>query len=255
MLMMAPASTSPGPLWRPVPGRLAVSPGEVHVWRASLDVGPVGLQRLGETLSADERARAQRFHFPHHRDRYIAAHGILRELLARYLGTEAGDFRFQLNDHGKPALGTGQETADMRFNLSHSQDIALFAFAWRCEVGVDVEYIRPAVGDKGLAERFFSTQEVAALRALPKDAQNEAFFNCWTRKEAYVKARGRGLSINLASFAVSLAPTQMTNVPIIGIDDSEAVRWSFRSLAAGTGYAAAIVAEGSAWTLSLWQWT
>jgi 4'-phosphopantetheinyl transferase len=252
--MTALTSTFPGPLWRPAPGRLAVPPGEVQVWRASLDVGPVELRRLGETLSADERARAQRFHLPHHRDRYTAAHGILRELIARYLGTAAGDFRFTLNAHGKPALGSGLETADLRFNLSHSHDLALFAFAWRCEVGVDVEYIRPAVGDKGLAERFFSLQEVAALRALPKDAQNEAFFNCWTRKEAYVKARGRGLSINLASFAVSLAPTQMTNVPIIGIDDYEAARWSFRSLAAGAGYAAAIVAEGTVWTLSLWQW-
>lgn len=252
--MMAPTSTFPEPIWRPAPARLAVPPGEVQVWRASLAVGPAELQRLGEHLCADERARAQRFHFPHHRDRYTAAHGILRELLARYLGTASGDFRFHLNAHGKPSLGSGQETADLRFNLSHSHELALFAFAWRCDVGVDVEHIRPAVGDKGLAERFFSHQEVAALRALPKEAQNEAFFNCWTRKEAYVKARGRGLSINLASFAVSLEPSQMTNVPIIGIEDSEESGWSFRSLSAGAGYAAAVVAEGSEWPVSLWQW-
>jgi 4'-phosphopantetheinyl transferase len=121
-------------------------------------------------------------------------------------------------------------------------------------VGVDLEYVRPSLTDDRLAERFFSAQEVTALRALPESAQTEAFFNCWTRKEAYIKARGRGLSISLASFAVSLAPAQLTNLPITGNDGPEAGRWSLRALAPGQGYVAAIAAEGADWSLALWQW-
>jgi 4'-phosphopantetheinyl transferase len=121
-------------------------------------------------------------------------------------------------------------------------------------VGVDLEYVRPSLTDDRLAERFFSAQEVAALRALPASAQTEAFFHCWTRKEAYIKARGGGLSIGLASFAVSLAPIQLTNLPITGNDGPEAGRWSLRPLPPSGGYVAAIAAEGADWSLALWQW-
>lgn len=181
-------------------------PDEVHVWRADLDIGPGALLRLRETLSADERARAERFYSPVERARYIAGRGILRALLARYLRTPAGDLRVCCNAHGKPALLPGSGAEDWRFNLSHSDRLALFAFALRRQVGVDLEYVRPSPADDRLAERIFSAQEVSALRALPERAQTEAFFHCWTRKEAYIKARGGGLSIGLSSFAVSLAP-------------------------------------------------
>jgi 4'-phosphopantetheinyl transferase len=162
--------------------------------------------------------------------------------------------RFCCNAQGKPALAPGSGTEDLRFNLSHSQKLALFAFAFRREVGVDLEYVRPSVPDDRLAERFFSPQEVTRLRALPESARTEAFFHCWTRKEAYLKARGEGLGIGLDSFAVSLAPGQLTDLLIASDDSPEAGRWSLRALAPGDGYVAAIAAEGKDWSLALWQW-
>ena len=242
------------PLWQTAPDALNLLAGEVQVWRAGLDVDPAALGRWRETLSAEEQARAGRFHSPADRDRYTAGRGILRALLARYLGTPAGDFRFCLNAHGKPGLASGSGTADLHFNISHSHGLALFAFTLGREVGVDLELVRPTLRDDRLAERFFSPQEVAALRALPESAQKEAFFHCWTRKEAYIKARGAGLSINLASFAVSLAPDPFTHLPIIGNDGPEAGRWWLRALAPGEGYVGAVAAEGADWSLTMWQW-
>jgi 4'-phosphopantetheinyl transferase len=255
MLMTVPPEASLTPAWQTAPAALTLPPGEVHVWRAGLDVAPEALGRLQQTLSADEQARAERFYFPHDRDRYAAGRGILRALLARYLGTPAGDLRFVSNAQGKPALEPGKGSEDLRFNLSHSRGFALFAFTLRREVGVDVEFIRPALRDDRLAERFFSPQEAAALRAAPASEQNEAFFNCWTRKEAYIKGRGGGLSISLSSFSVSLAPASMANQPITSHDGFDASRWSLRGLDPGGGYVAAVAAEGGDWSLALWQWT
>jgi len=219
-----------------------------------MDVDPAALRPLQGVLSAEEQARAERFYSPVDRARYAAGRGILRALLARYLGIPAGDLRFRTNAHGKPALESDHGPADLRFNLSHSHGLALFAFALRREVGVDLEFIRPSRTEGRLAERFFSPQEVAALRALPESAQTEAFFHCWTRKEAYIKARGGGLSIGLSSFAVSLAPDQLTNLSIACHDGPEPGRWSLRALPPGAGYVAALTAEGADWSLALWQW-
>ncbi len=252
--MRMPLVTFLKPLWQTAPEPVMLPPGEVQVWRADLDVGAPALLRLRESLSADEAARAERFHSPLLRDRFIAGRGILRAVLARYMGTPAGDLRFCTNAHGKPALIPGSGAQDLRFNLSHSHGLALFAFALGREVGVDLEYVRPSGTDDRVAERFFSAREVMALRTLPKSAQAEAFFHCWTRKEAYIKARGEGLSIGLNSFAVSLAPDQMTNLSITRSDGSEAGGWSLRALAPGDGYVSAVVAEGADWSLALWQW-
>jgi 4'-phosphopantetheinyl transferase len=170
------------------------------------------------------------------------------------LGAPADDFRFCLNAHGKPALDVGGGTADLHFNVSHSNGLALFAFTLCGEVGVDVEYIRPSLREMDLAERFFSPQEVAALRAFPESSQREMFFRCWTRKEAYIKARGAGMSISLASFTVSLAPDTLTHLLITGHDGPEAGRWWLRTLAPGEGYVGAVAAEGTEWSLTLWQY-
>lgn len=252
--MTAPPASSLKPAWQTAPEACTLPPGEVQVWRAGLDVDAAALGRLRQTLSADEQARAERFYSPVDRARYAAGRGILRALLARYLGTPADHLRFGSNAHGKPALDLGSGPADLRFNLSHSHGLALFAFAFRREVGVDLELVRPGVTRDRLAERFFSPQEVTALRSLPESAQTEAFYHCWTRKEAYIKARGEGLSMNLASFAVSLAPDMFNNLPITGMDGPEAGRWSLRALAPGGGYVAAVAAEGADWSLALWQW-
>jgi 4'-phosphopantetheinyl transferase len=254
MMMAMPPQPAFELSWRSSPEPVFLSPEEVHVWRASLDVELATVERLQQTLSADELARAAKFYSAIDSARYIVGRGILRALLARYLGRPAGDVRFSFNAHGKPALAPSGGTGDLRFNLSHSHGMALFAFADRYEVGVDLEHVRPMPANERLVERFFSPQEVAALRALPEDAQSEAFFHCWTRKEAYIKARGGGLSISLASFTVSLAPSELNNLPVTGDDDPEASGWSLRALAPGEGYVGAVAARGTDWRPALWQW-
>ena len=242
------------PPWRIAPGAHPLRSGEIQIWRARLDADPATLGSYRETLSAEEKARADRFRFPADRDRFTAGRGILRAILARYLGIPAGDLEFCMNAHGKPSLAPGSGTADVRFNLSHSHGLALFAFTLDHEVGVDVELVRTTLKYESLAERFFSPQEVAGLRARPGSAQKEAFFHCWTRKEAYIKALGAGLSIKLASFTVSLASDPVACLPIISGDGPEAGRWWLRSLAPGDGYVGAVAAEGVDWSLTLWQW-
>jgi 4'-phosphopantetheinyl transferase len=242
------------PTWQAAPRPLALNTNEVHVWRAGLDADAAAVERWRQTLSNDELARAGKFHSAVQRDHYTAGRGMLRSLLARYLGAPAGEFQFRLNAHGKPALDSGSQVADLRFNLSHSHGMALFAFSLGGDVGVDGEYVRPSRREMDLAKRFFSPQEVAVLRAFPESSQREMFYHCWTRKEAYIKARGAGLSINLASFTVSLAADTLAHLPITGHADPEAGRWWLRTLAPGEDYVGAVAAEGAEWALTLFQY-
>jgi 4'-phosphopantetheinyl transferase len=182
----------------------------VHVWRAGQDVESAALGRFEETLSADEQARAVRFHSFLDRTHYVAGRGTLRAIMAQYLGVPAAELRFCANTHGKPSRFPSEGAEDLRFNVSHSHGLALFTFALHREVGVDLERVRPSGKEESLAERSFSPQEIAVLRTLPTGAQAEGFFHCWTRKEAYIKARGKGLSIELSSFAPSLLGVVMS---------------------------------------------
>jgi len=214
---------------------------EAHVWLASLD--DVTAHMLEPTLSSDERDRAARYHFERDRSRYIVARATLRAILARYLGVAPADVRFVYGPHGKPALAP-EHGVDFSFNLSHAGDTALYAVTRGRRVGVDLEQILPDKADVGVAGRFFSPREVATLRALPPRPRHEAFFRCWTRKEAYVKARGDGLSLDLKSFDVSLAPVDPPALLATRPDPGEAARWSLYDVDAGPGYAAALAVEG-----------
>ena len=229
---------------------------EVHVWRVSLEQPPRSLERLLATLSLDEKERAERFHFDRDRNRFIAARGTLRSILGGYLSREPAEIRFCYGEHGKPFLEREIAGDKLRFNVSHSHELALFAVTEGRDLGVDLEWIRPDVAEEGIAERFFSADEVRVLRGLPAEIQGEAFFNCWTRKEAYIKAIGEGLSMPLSRFVVSLAPGE---APCLlsangSADHSEVTRWTFRELSPGTGYKAAVVAEGRDWELKCWDW-
>jgi 4'-phosphopantetheinyl transferase len=235
--------------WDLSPDRLALAENEIHVWRASLDCEAPVLHRFEGTLAADEKDRAQRFVFQPDRNSYIAARGILRELLGRYLSRSASAIEFDYGAQGKPALRSGSLPSVVQFNASHSHGMALFAFAVARQVGVDVELVRPDFAGEKIAERFFSPQEVRELRSLPAAVQDEGFFLCWTRKEAYIKARGEGLQIPLKSFHVSLTPGQTAR---LRANDSS--RWSLRSLRLGSQYAGAVVAEGKDWNLRGWEW-
>ena len=234
----------------------ALPPGrdEVHVWRASLDQSAFVVEQLRGTLAGDEKVRAGRFHFERDRVRYVVARGGLRAVLGRYLGVPPGRLRFDYSPYGKPSLAAEFGGGELDFNVSHSHSLALLAFARGRALGVDVEHLRAGAADDRLAERFFSANEVAALRALPAARQTRAFFDCWTRKEAYVKARGEGLSFPLADFDVSLRPGEPAALLCVRGDEREAARWTLRALDVAPNYAAALVAEGRDWQLKTWQW-
>jgi len=194
-------------------------------------------------MTDDERERAARYRFERDRARYIVARGTLRAILGRYLGVAPADVRFMYGPHGKPALALEHDT-DLSFNLSHAGGAALYAVTRGRRVGVDLEQVLPDNTDLGVAARFFSPREVDMLRALPPQVRHEAFFRCWTRKEAYVKARGDGLSLDLTSFDVSLAPGEPPALLATRPDPREAARWSLHDVDAGPGYAAALAVEG-----------
>ncbi len=172
---------------------------EVHIWR--IDLAKPGNEQL---LSADERDRANRFRFAMHRNRYISGRATLRIILGRFAGTAPERLTFEYTQFGKPFLPDSR----IRFNLSHSEDLAVLAVTFDREIGVDVERIQQQKDLLDIAERFFAVPEREALRSLPVSDRAAGFYRCWTRKEAYIKARGDGLSLDLNSFVVSLLPQE-----------------------------------------------
>jgi 4'-phosphopantetheinyl transferase len=232
-----------------------LSCGEVHCWFASLDVPPETSARLYATLTPDERRRSARFHFERDRQRFIIAHGVLRDLLAGYLQSEPGDMSFVYNAFGKPDLSP-EFGSPLKFSLSHSADLAVIAVATGSSVGVDVEYIRAGSDYAAIARRFFSAAEIDYLTALPSHLFVGAFFSCWTKKEAWVKARGEGLAIPLNSFSVPLTTESdsSADVCIAANDILPATRWSVYTLRPAPGYAGALAIEGSGWRLRQRQW-
>jgi len=227
---------------------------EVHVWRAALNIKESRVQSLRRTLTADERARAERFHFQQDREHFIVARGLLRAILGRYLDVDPSQLRFSYSPYGKPSLARESGGGDLCFNLSHAGGLALYAVTRGRDIGIDVERIRADLADEQVAERFFSPREVAALRALSGNMQPLAFFNCWTRKEAYIKARGEGLSLPLDQFDVSLAPGEPAALLRINGNAQEASRWFLQELAPSPVYAAAVAVGGCDWRLKCWQW-
>jgi len=237
--------------WHTQPSDTPLADGEIHLWRASLMQTPDVLDALHALLAPEESAKAARYHFRRDRDHYVAARGLLRRLLGLYLARPPESLNFSYNAYGKPSLdGAG----DVRFNLSHSHELALYAFARGRDIGVDIEHMRAEFAGDDIAARFFSAREVEMLHALPEATRTRAFFNCWTRKEAYIKARGEGLSHPLDAFDVSLIPGEPAALLGTRGDPRELARWSLYALDAGDAYAAAVAVEGTAHTLRLRQW-
>jgi medium-chain acyl-[acyl-carrier-protein] hydrolase len=243
-------AAGPPPAWQKATAVPALTTDEVHVWRVPLEQPTNCLAALRQTLSTDELQRSERFYFEKDRKHFLAGRGILRMLLARYLDRDPAQLAFSYNPQGKPALAGPSELA---FNLAHSHGLALVAVTRRREVGVDLELIRPEFAGEQVAERFFSPVEVAALSTLEASRRQEAFFACWTRKEAYLKATGKGLSLALDSFDVSVVPGEAA---LLGTrhDPAAVRRWSMRDLDPGPGYAGAVAAEGHDWRLWCADW-
>ncbi len=254
MLSAAAHAQSAG--WAPVPTTPHLAADEVHVWRATVpgaDCAPDVLADLARTLSAEEAARAARHRFARDRARFIVAHGVLRSLAGRYTGVEPDRLAFSRGCRGKPALRDG--TAELTFNLSHSGELVLVAFGRAREVGVDVELRRDDLAYEPILAQFFSQYDVRALRAVPREARRDAFFECWTRKEALIKAWGAGLDA-LGTFGVPVEP----GAPLVVTDpwpsgDAPPGAWSVHALAPGAGYAGAVAARGEGWRVRCWEWS
>jgi len=193
-------------------------------------------------LSADERARADRFRFARDRDRFLNCRIALREILARLEGIPAAEIRFEYGPKGKPALAGAK--SPLEFSVSHREDVAVIAMTQGRRVGVDVERVGPVKDSETLARRFFSASEQESLRSVRPEDRDEAFFACWTRKEAFVKALGEGLSLPLDSFSVSLAPDAAPALLAWTGREDERSAWSLRSWRPAPGYLAAVAVEG-----------
>ena len=242
-----------GALWLNPPADLTLSIEDVHIWRARLDIPDTRLSSLETMLSKNERRRADRFHFDKDRKRYIASQGTLRTLLGRYLGCQPGKVKIVHGSYGKPELAEVADDFPLRFNLAHSHQIGLLAFTLNREIGVDVERARPLQYGPRIAERFFSPNEYAVWQAQELEERQDAFFRCWTRKEAYIKAVGEGLSYPLQQFDVSLTKDDPARILAIKGNEEEGRYWSVKELSPAPGYAAAVVAHGSDWSISCWD--
>ena len=244
--------TPRAPFWTPPPAALALAGDEVHVWRVDVRSAYANRDDLWRVLAKDERQKATNLLFEDDRKRFVVSRGVLRVLLGRYLCVQPGSLVFGHNPHGKPYL---LGTAGVRFSVSHSHDLVLLAFVRDRDIGVDVEHIREDLGLDEIAARHFSTREVAALRSLPNSLRKEAFFACWTRKEAFAKAKGRGLTLPFNRFEVTLTPGEPAMLLNVEEDIREPFRWTMQELIPGPGYAAALVVEEHTVRSSCWQYT
>lgn len=237
-------------MWTQPPVNLDLQPHHVDVWRVSLDIEPDSVKQMESTLSSDETERAARFQFDKDKHRSIIARGSLRDVLSRYLGCKPSEPIFSINKYGKPAL----DNFRLEFNVSHSGDFVLIAVAQDRRVGVDIERVRQGISSFVIAKQYFSKAEVDELQSLPLEQRETAFFACWSRKEAYIKAHGLGLSLPLESFDVSLTPNEPATLRATRPDEKEATRWTLMSFEVNSDYGSAIAVEGHGVELRLWDW-
>jgi 4'-phosphopantetheinyl transferase len=235
--------------WPAGPMAPVLSPDEVHVWAVPLAVGPERLAELLDLLDEEERRRAARYAHVPSREQFIVSRAMLRTLLGCYLKRAPQAVRFTSGPQGKPVLPTLE---GVHFNVSHTQGLALIAIARLGEIGIDVEQSRNCPTYLDMADRFFTPAEAAALRSLPADHSIEAFFHVWTRKEAFLKALGLGLSHGLERFEVAVPPAQPVRILHIDGDAAAGARWSLLELAPARGYVGALAVEAAAPRLICW---
>lgn len=235
------------------PHRFSVPPlsvGEVHLWTARLDLAEAEVAAFRTLIDEEEKARADHFHFDVHRRRFTIGRGFQRVVLGAYLDKDPASIRYRHGPKGKPALADFVQRGALFFNLSNSHDLALLALAREQEIGVDLEHVRDVADLESLAVRNFSSGEYTKLLALPRHLHQEAFFRCWTRKEAYLKAVGDGLSAPLDRFEVSLGPDESARMLTLEGSIDRASAWTLFDLQPAQGYFGAIAIEGTNWRMS-----
>jgi 4'-phosphopantetheinyl transferase len=214
---------------------------DVHVWLVSMEASHWSVQELSASLSSDEKERAQSFRFEHLKRRFCVSRGLLRFFLGTYLATPPCDIEFSYGRYGKPSVA-GVE--GFQFNVAHSENVTVYAFAHGCELGVDVERIRNMEDIDAIARHFFCSEEAADLDSIQLPKRLDSFFACWTRKEAYIKATGEGLSASLDGFRVALRPGEAPSFVHIDGSASEAQSWSLYSLRPNERYIGALAFRG-----------
>lgn len=224
----------------------------VHVWAWSLDMSAERIVALAATLSPDERGRAGKFGTAQLRHRFIVGRGVMRAVLADYLQAAPAELEFSYTSRGKPALA-GSAAGRLHFNLAHSHGLALLAVTHVAALGVDVERVRPFPNATGIAERFFSAGEIAAFQTLPLGAREAAFFQLWTRKEAWLKATGDGITASLSKVEVAFLPDEPPGVRAIAGDPAAGKTWSICPLSPADGFVGALAIPARDTELSCWR--
>jgi 4'-phosphopantetheinyl transferase len=236
--------------WELPPRELGLENNEVHLWLITVPTELDFLPSYRLCLTGEERTRADRFHFPQDRARFTLGRGALRKLLMRYSATT--EISLAANEYGKPHLT--QPASSLQFNVAHSGDLVLLGFSRGRPIGVDIERLRPDFATTDVAQRFFAPDEAAVLAALPRPDRVDGFFNCWTRKEAYIKARGLGLSLPLHSFSVAFASGAPAGLTRVADDPAAPQRWTIMDLQTSQDYAAAAAFEGRNCAVTQWRW-
>lgn len=233
-------------IWQQTSVHPSLKDGEIHVWRVNLDKESSSVQMLFETLSADEKQKAGKYRFEKDRSHFVVARGSLRNILGGYLNMSPPQIRFSYNRFGKPFLES--ESNQIRFNVSHSQGIALFALTREQEIGIDIEFINDNVEILKTAESVFSPTEISTLKTLPSNMQTAAFFCGWTRKEAFIKAVGEGFSYPTKQFTIPIKPEESDILLRTNVKN-----WSLMSLLSEHNFMAALAVEGKIKTVRYWQ--
>jgi len=229
--------------WRKPPERLSLKPHAVDLWRLKLPLSAEELALCRSYLTSKEQEQADRFYFERDRVRFLAARGILRRILTVYLGGSPKGLKFEYSHYGKPSLPDASNPEQLEFNYSHSHELVVYAFTLKHPIGVDVEYHRERVSFEEIIQRNFSEQERQAWQSVPVAQRKEAFFHGWTRKEAFIKAVGQGLSYPLDQFSITLRPQEPARLLEIKGDQDAAKRWTFEAFSTETGYSAAFATE------------
>lgn len=230
--------------------RFSLNSGEAHIWVASINQQKEKEAKYWSTLSSDEKERANRFYFEKDKTGFTVARGILRQLSGNYLNLEAKSVVFDYQPKGKPSLS---QSKDLKFNISHSSDLVLFAFYNNIEIGVDVEWINKAVEWELISGNFFSKNEQQALHELEDTLKPLGFFNCWTRKEAFIKAEGDGLTFPLDKFSVNLKPGETPELLELETDPNSVKDWSLFSFIPGRDYVGALAIKDKVNQVSFFQ--
>jgi 4'-phosphopantetheinyl transferase len=238
-------------MWLNPPENLILSEEEAHVWRADLRFNECFQSSFLKLLSPDEKRRADKFHFAKDSRNFIVARGILRSLIGKYLEINPAEISFQYSEFGKPGIAANHS---LQFNISHSENVALFAFIKKLNVGVDVEFVKQDIEVKDIATKFFSANEVLNLLALPEKQHTLGFFNCWTRKEAFIKAVGQGLSFPLDQFEVSLEPDKPAKLLATNWEPKAVSKWSIYSMSPGANFVGSVAIEGPVKHVNFWNW-